>query len=223
MAMQWSTNRKIVLLAVFVLLFVRSCSLYQNRVDKGCVEQFASDYPPQQASRFVLPWNVGESYTLSQGNCTRYSHKLEDNQHMAFDFKMPIGTPVHAAAEGRVVLVEEQFEDQVDHAFKQANYIVIRHEDEFLSHYGHLTFNGAAVHVDDVVAQGDLIGYSGHTGQSDYPHLHFFVQQLVDDCFNRKAQESNLRICPQVPIAFFNADPEGPVLKEGTTYTALPY
>ncbi len=221
--MQWSTKKNIALFAAMALLLMLSCSLYKNKVDKACVEQFAADYPPQLASRFVLPWKIGESYKLSQGNCTRYSHKLENNQHMAFDFKMPIGTPVHAAADGRVVLVVEQFEDRVDNAFNEANYVVIEHEDEFLSHYGHLTYNGAAVHVDDIVAQGDLIGYSGHTGQSDYPHLHFFVQQLVDDCFNSKAQESNLRVCPQVPIAFFNADPMGPVLKEGVTYTAMPY
>ena len=221
--MQWLSRKNIVFVAVSALLLLLSCCLYKNRVDKDCVNQFANDYPPQLASRFVLPWKVGESHKLSQGNCTRYSHKIEDNQHMAFDFKMPIGTPVHAAAEGRVVLVVEQFEDQVDHAFDQANYIVIKHEDEFLSHYGHLTFNGSAVHVDDVVAQGELIGYSGHTGQADFPHLHFFVQQLVDDCYNRKAQESDLRVCPQVPIAFFNADPVGSVLKEGVTYTATAY
>ena len=142
---------------------------------------------------------------------------------MAFDFKMPIGTPIHAADDGRVALVVERFKDKIDNAFKQANYIVIEHEGGFLSHYGHLTFNGAAVHVDDVVLQGDVIGYSGHTGQSDYPHLHFFVQQLIDDCFNAKSQKSNLRVCPQVPISFFNADPVGPALEEGVTYTATPF
>lgn len=219
--MQRPTNRSIVSLTVVALLF--SCSLFRNKVDADCVDQFASEYPPQLDSRFVLPWKVGESYKLSQGNCTLYSHTLANNQHMAFDFKMPIGTPIHAADDGRVALVVERFKDKIDNAFKQANYIVIEHEGGFLSHYGHLTFNGAAVHVDDVVLQGDVIGYSGHTGQSDYPHLHFFVQQLIDDCFNAKSQKSNLRVCPQVPISFFNADPVGPALEEGVTYTATPF
>lgn len=142
---------------------------------------------------------------------------------MAFDFKMPVGTPIHAADDGRVVLVVERFKDNVDSAFNQANHIAIKHDSGFLSHYAHLTFAGAAVHVDDVVSRGDLIGYSGNTGQSDYPHLHFFVQRLVDDCFNPQTRKSNLVVCPQVPIAFFNADPVGSVLREGVIYTAMPY
>jgi murein DD-endopeptidase MepM/ murein hydrolase activator NlpD len=136
---------------------------------------------------------------------------------------MPIGTPIHAADDGRVVLVVERFKDKVDNAFNQANHIVIKHEGGFISHYGHIKFNGAVVHVDDVVSRGDLIGYSGNTGRSDYPHLHFFVQRLVDDCFNSRTKKSNLRVCPQVPIAFFNAEPMGSALREGVTYTAMPY
>ncbi|MGI9294973.1 MAG: M23 family metallopeptidase [Pseudomonadales bacterium] len=142
---------------------------------------------------------------------------------MAFDFKMPIGTPIYAADKGRIAIVVERFKDNVDSAFKQANYIVIKHEDGFLSHYAHLTFKGSEVHVGDVVSRGDLIGYSGNTGQSDYPHLHFFVQRLVEGCFESETRSSNLVVCPQVPIAFSNSDPSGAILREGVTYTAMPY
>ncbi|MGI9287792.1 MAG: M23 family metallopeptidase [Pseudomonadales bacterium] len=142
---------------------------------------------------------------------------------MAFDFKMPIGTPIHAAADGRVVLIVERFKDNVDRAFKQANYVVIKHDGGFISHYAHLTFQGVHVQVNDIVSRGDLIAYSGNTGQSDYPHLHFFVQKLADDCFNPETRTSRLGRCPQVPIAFFNADPADTILREGTVYTALPY
>ena len=35
--------------------------------------------------------------------------------------------------------------------------------------------NGAAVEVGDILKAGDLIGYSGNTGFSSLPHLHFAV------------------------------------------------
>lgn len=142
---------------------------------------------------------------------------------MAFDFKMPVGTPVHAAAGGHVVLMVERFRDGVDDGFKQANYIAIRHAGDLLSHYGHLTIDGAAVEVGQSVSQGELIGYSGNTGRSDYPHLHFFVQRIVDDCVNRGKKTAERSVCPQVPVVFANVHPKDSVLRQGETYTAMPY
>ena len=55
------------------------------------------------------------------------------------------------------------------------NSIVINHNDNTRAGYWHLQYNGAVVNVGDTVKQGQLIGYSGKTGYSAFPHLHFIV------------------------------------------------
>ena len=158
---------------------------------------------------------------LTQGNCTFESHTLTANQHMSFDFKMPIGTPIIAAADGRIIIVIEQFKDGIDQGFSEANLIGIEHSSGTLTWYMHLMFDGSQVQVDDQILQGQVIGYSGNTGDSAYPHLHFFAQQLIDECHDPETRTAKLELCPQIPIAFSNVSPADTVLKEWETYTAL--
>jgi len=63
---------------------------------------------------------------------------------------------------------------------------------------------------------------SGNTGESSYPHLHFFAQQLVDDCHDAQTKTANFALCPQIPVSFSNVSPSSAVLKEWVRYTALP-
>lgn len=142
---------------------------------------------------------------------------------MSYDFKMPIGTPVLAADEGRVFLVVEQFKDNIDDEFSEANLIGIEHSGGTLTWYAHLTYEGSTVQVDDQVVQGQVIGYSGNTGASSYPHLHFSAQQIIEECHDAEAKTADLGLCPQAPISFRNASPGNPVLKEWVKYTALSY
>ncbi len=200
-----------------------ACASLRSDIDESCVARFADQYPVANESRLALPWPVGQSYTLTQGNCTFESHSLAKKQHMAFDFKMPIGTPIVAADDGRVFLVVEQFRDNVDKAYDEANYIGIEHDGGLLTWYMHLTFDGAAVGVDDQVARGDTIGYSGNTGDSSYPHLHFFAQQIIEKCHDADSKTADLALCPHVPVSFKNANPGDTVLNEWQTYEALAY
>ena len=136
---------------------------------------------------------------------------------------MPIGTPILAADDGRVFIVVEQFKDNIDSGPGEANYIGVEHNGGLLTWYMHLTFDGASVDVDDQVSRGEEIGYSGNTGDSSYPHLHFFAQQIIEQCHDAGAKTADLALCPQVPISFSNASPGDTVLKEWVTYKALPY
>lgn len=205
------------------MLLLQSCALIRSNIDGSCVADFADQYPAPQESRFVLPWQIDQAFKLTQGNCTFESHSLSNKQHMSFDFKMPIGTPILAADNGRVLIVVEQFRDNIDTGFGEANYIGIEHSGGILTWYMHLTFGGSLVQVDDQVSRGETIGYSGNTGDSSYPHLHFFAQQLIEECHDAEAKTADLALCPQVPISFSNASPGDTVLKEWVTYKALPY
>lgn len=85
------------------------------------------------------------------------------------------GGIVRAARTGRVVAVEEGFSDS-DHQDMYEKWVMVRHRDETVARYIHLTMNGALVAVGDSVRQGQIIGLSGNSGVFSRPHLHFDVK-----------------------------------------------
>ncbi len=128
---------------------------------------------------YSLPYASGKSYRVLQGYLSSFSHT--GLEAFAIDIDMPIGTPVHAARAGVVARVEESHTKGCweDGCGKYANYIVILHSDGTTGEYYHLDKNGAIVSVGDSVSQGQKIGYSGNTGHSTMPHLHFAVYRAT--------------------------------------------
>jgi murein DD-endopeptidase MepM/ murein hydrolase activator NlpD len=186
------------------LVFGVACSEPSDPSAIGC----ASSYPDQPASPYVLPWRVGESYRIGQGNCGPGSHAAGSVVQYAYDVLMPVGTPVIAARAGTVRLVEERFADGT-RTPGQENYVNVAHPDGSIAGYVHLTTGGALVAVGESVALGQVIGLSGDSGSSSEPHLHFHVQACEG--------------CPTVPVTFRNtrAHPRG--LVQGESYTAEPF
>ena len=128
---------------------------------------------------YALPYRSGSSYRVLQGYGSRFSHTgLEE---FAIDFDMKVGTPVHAARAGVVARVEESHSKGCweDGCGAYANYVVILHNDGTTGEYYHLAQNGALVEVGDRVAQGQKIAYSGNTGHTTMPHLHFAVYRAA--------------------------------------------
>jgi len=104
-----------------------------------------------------------------------------DETHMgsmryAIDIAMPGETPIFAARDGVVLLVQDGFtEGRADPKFlERANLVVIAHSDGTMASYGHLS-RGIEVARGDTVAAGELLGWSGRTGFAGRPHLHFHV------------------------------------------------
>jgi murein DD-endopeptidase MepM/ murein hydrolase activator NlpD len=86
--------------------------------------------------------------------------------HTGVDFSMPIGSPVYATGDGVISFVETKFSGygkqiEIDHGFG------------FKTKYAHL--NEFKVRKGQKVKRGELIGYSGNTGKSSGPHLHYEV------------------------------------------------
>ena len=92
--------------------------------------------------------------------------------HNGIDYGMPVGTPILAAASGRVFAVGN------NGRYQYGRYIVIKHTDNFFTLYGHLSRE--SVTVGQLVNQGDIIGHSGNTGFSTGPHLHLGVYQTME-------------------------------------------
>jgi len=129
---------------------------------------------------YALPYEKGKSYKVLQSYNGKFSH-YEDSQY-AIDFAMPEGTPIHAAREGIVVGTKDSSDQGGASAdFKEySNYVLIRHVDKTLGEYHHLQKQGVAVEVGDRVDKGQLIGFSGNTGWSTEPHLHFGIYKSVN-------------------------------------------
>ncbi len=85
----------------------------------------------------------------------------------AVDIAAPIGTPIYAAASGRVVV--SGWHSSTGYGY----YIVIDHPNGTSTLYSHNSEN--LVEVGEWVEQGDVIARMGSTGFSTGPHLHFEV------------------------------------------------
>jgi murein DD-endopeptidase MepM/ murein hydrolase activator NlpD len=85
------------------------------------------------------------------------------------DYGMPVGTPLYASAQGRVIIAKGAGWNG-----GYGQYVVIQHPNKTQTVYGHLS--SVVVSVGQSVTQGQLIGYSGNTGRSTGPHLHFEIR-----------------------------------------------
>lgn len=99
--------------------------------------------------------------------------------HNAVDIGLPEGTPILAAADGEVIL--SKYEEGDPWFGGYGNYIVIQHDNGAQTVYGHLSKN--LVSRGWKVKQGQVIGYSGSTGNSTGPHLHFEIRNGIRNPF----------------------------------------
>ena len=85
--------------------------------------------------------------------------------HKGHDWAVPVGTKVYGAEAGIVEL-----------AYYSESYgynVLIKHKDNMETRYAHMS--SLCVKKGDIVNKGELIGFSGNTGDSTGPHLHFEV------------------------------------------------
>ena len=116
--------------------------------------------------------------------------------HAGLDFKGPVGTPILAAAKGKVVLA----------GFNggYGNTIEIRHANGLVTRYAHLS--GLNVRRGQMVDRGVQIGRMGSTGRSTGSHLHFEVRLNGQAINPRKFLEANPDVLKVQTVAGNRAD-----------------
>ncbi|WP_229520006.1 M23 family metallopeptidase [Massilia oculi] len=107
---------------------------------------------------------------------TFYQPRGEQRQHEALDIMAPTGTPVLAAADGKVVKLFQS---------KPGGLTVYQFDpgEQYAYYYAHLDRYADNIKEGMDVKRGELIGYVGATGNADpaAPHLHFAVVALTPE------------------------------------------
>lgn len=124
---------------------------------------------------------LGSQITCPTNNCTNISsgYNMERfhsvlkviRPHWGTDFRVNPGSPLYAAADGRVIRIKTQV-DKSGSVTGYGLYIIIRHFNRMgTTLYAHLS--KSLVSLNQTVKKGQQIAESGNSGTSTGPHLHF--------------------------------------------------
>jgi len=125
----------------------------------------------------VLAWPVKLKKDGGTATITQYYGELsklyKSGWHNGLDIGgLPVGSPIFAADDG-IVTTTDNNDGSSWQKYQYGRYILIAHSNNLSTLYAH--FSVVSVKKGDAVRRGDLIGYSGNTGYSTGPHLHFGV------------------------------------------------
>lgn len=133
---------------------------------KDSPERNPASFSPDlsQFSRLFLRW------PLSQVTLTSRFGKRDDGFHEGIDLKAKVGTPVYSAESGLVIYSGSKVRGY-------GRMVVLKHQGKIATIYAHHSKN--LVHRGQRVKKGQLIAYSGESGQARGPHVHFEVRMGV--------------------------------------------
>lgn len=123
----------------------------------------------------VLAWPLDKINVTQYFGMTPFATKnpqvYNGKGHTGVDFRATVGTPVKSAATGRVVDIGNT--DTACYGVSYGKWVLIRHDNGLTTLYSHLSV--ISVGPGEAVETGEVIGYSGNTGYTTGPHLHFAV------------------------------------------------
>lgn len=129
---------------------------------------------------------VGQVADFAGGNYTYYLPGLGgETGHdltLANFAAMDAGTEVYAAAAGKVIaVVDGNFDRNTTLDNPASNYVVIDCGNGWVTSYYHFRTNTILVRPGQRVAQGQMLGLAGSSGDSSWPHLCFLVYHQGDN------------------------------------------
>lgn len=130
----------------------------------------AAEYAAQSTyvgGTFMWPLPAGNNVVTCKYGMRTHPITGKRKLHTGVDLRAATGTKVYAANKGIVTTS--------GYSSAWGNYIIISHGGGITTLYAHMSKR--SVSKDDKVKQGDIIGYSGNTGYSTAPHLHFEISK----------------------------------------------
>jgi murein DD-endopeptidase MepM/ murein hydrolase activator NlpD len=124
-------------------------------------EQTRKYYPP-----IKQPWTITDGF----GTRTHPVTGVANSDHTAIDISAAIGTPIYAILDGVVAVAESN-----PHINLAGKYIKINLTDGSQALYAHLS--KIIVKKGQSIKRGQILGYTGNTGRSTGPHLHFGLKK----------------------------------------------
>lgn len=150
------------------LLSGRSISLYRYLAPGASSEEWF-DTSGRSARKFLMKTPINGAH-LTSGFGMRFHPVLGyTKMHTGVDFGAKVGTPVLAAGDGVVT--------RASIMGGYGNVVDIDHGNGWSTRYAHLSRFGSGLRVGDRVRQNSQIAFSGNTGRSTGPHLHFEVRK----------------------------------------------
>ncbi|MEK7478085.1 MAG: peptidoglycan DD-metalloendopeptidase family protein [Patescibacteria group bacterium] len=141
----------------------------------------------------ILSWPLAKIIITQYFGNTAFSTKnpqvYNGKGHNGIDLGTPVGTPIKTAGDGTVLGT-----GNTDLACAGASYgkwVLIRHTNGLSTLYAHLSL--IKVESGQSVSTGDIIAYSGNTGYSTGPHLHFTV--YASEAVSISSLKSKVRGC----------------------------
>ncbi len=123
----------------------------------------------------VLSWPLDSVKVTQYFGNTPFASKnpqvYNGGGHNGIDLRASVGTPVKSAAEGAVV--DSGDTDASCDGVSYGKWVLVKHKNGLSTLYAHLSL--IRVYKGEAVSTGDIVGYSGNTGYSTGPHLHFAV------------------------------------------------
>jgi len=144
----------------------RTVALYRYQPDATQPADYF-DAKGQSAKSMLMKTPV-DGARISSGFGMRFHPVLGySRMHKGIDFAVPVGTPVMAAGSGIVQIAGR--------LGGYGNYLRINHQNGYGTAYGHLSRLAPGIHSGSHVHQGQIVAYSGNTGMSTGPHLHYEI------------------------------------------------
>jgi len=121
----------------------------------------------------VLSWPLSNVSVSQYFGNTEFSKSgaYNGSGHNGIDFRASIGTPIKAALAGNVKATGNT--DAFKGCYSYGKWVLVEHVNGLTTLYAHLS--DIQVSPGQAVSTGQVLGYSGNTGYSTGPHLHFTV------------------------------------------------
>ena len=139
--------------------------LYKYEYEKNKIDYFDENGKSIKKTLMKTPIN-GARLSSSFGN-RKHPILGYTKMHTGTDFAAPMGTPIMASGDGKVM--------KAGWCGGGGNCVKIKHNNTYQTVYAHMSKFGSGIKRGVRVKQGQIIGYVGSTGLSTGPHLHYEV------------------------------------------------